>query len=417
MKYKEVNKNDRTKFNKKIIKIYALIFIVLFFIFNLNIFNLVKLPTDIYTNFEEIENANKDKLFSDIVSIDFDKNSVKTGKNGDFESIVIFKLFGFIPIKKVNIKILPEEEVYAGGNPIGLTVYTDGAMVISNSDIDLKNNEVSSNRYIKNGDIIKSIDGHEINDLTQISQILEDNKNESINIEVIRNGKIKNFDIPILKDNEGKSKLGIWVKNDVSGIGTLTFVVKNNNGFGALGHPVTNGKSDNCIDIKNGNIYKCTLVGIDKGKDNDPGQLKCVFVQKNEAGSIEKNTKFGIFGKLNSESNLIDPNVSYKLGGRLGVRPGKATIISSISGIREEYEIEIIKANYQKSSDDKSIIFRVKDKRLLDLTGGIVQGMSGSPIVQNGKIIGAVTHVFLNDSTKGYGVYTDFMLEELNSLK
>ena len=127
-------------------------------------------------------------------------------------------------------------------------------------------------------------------------------------------------------------------------------------------------------------------------------------------GELEKNTRYGVFGKLTDCENLIDENLSSKIGGRLSVSPGKASIISSISGIREEYEIEIIKASYQSKADDKSIVFRVKDKRLIELTGGIVQGMSGSPILQNGKLVGAVTHVFTADPTKGYGIYSDWMV-------
>ena len=218
----------------------------------------------------------------------------------------------------------------------------------------------------------------------------------------------------LLKNDENKYKLGVWVRDDFSGVGTLTFVRKDTFEFAALGHPVTNDKSENIIDISDGQLYNCSLVGINKGYKNDPGELKCVFVQKNQEGNIIKNTKFGIYGYLNNTKNLIDTNLTANLGGRLSVKPGKAKLISSVSGIREEYDIEIIKANYQSKSDDKSIIFRVKDKRLLELTGGIVQGMSGSPIMQNGKLIGAVTHVFLSDPTKGYAVYSDWMLEQMS---
>ena len=190
-------------------------------------------------------------------------------------------------------------------------------------------------------------------------------------------------------------------------MGTLTYVDKENN-YGALGHAVTDGGS--VVPMTEGKVYQCSLLGIEKGKRNAPGQLKCLFIQNDEKGVIIKNTQFGIFGNLDDCSGLVDTNVMAKMGGRLSVTPGKATIVSSVSGIREEYEIEIIKASYQSKSSDKSIVFRVKDKRLIDLTGGIVQGMSGSPIIQNGKLVGAVTHVFLSDPTKGYGVYTDWMI-------
>ena len=199
------------------------------------------------------------------------------------------------------------------------------------------------------------------------------------------------------------------MKDDVSGIGTLTYVNKETHKFGALGHAIT--ESDNAIPVSEGSIYACKLVGIEKGEHNDPGELRCMFSLADKVkGEIEKNTKFGVFGQLKDGEGLIDENLSSKIGGRLSVNPGKAYIVSSISGIREEYEIEIIKASYQSKADDKSIVFRVKDKRLIELAGGIVQGMSGSPILQNGKLVGAVTHVFTSDPTKGYGIYSDWMV-------
>ena len=411
------NKSNLTKNKKIILFVYFFLLVLSYFAYNIDFVKLYQLPSSIYSSFEEVESAKNDNLFGNFVSLDFNKNDVKTGKNGDSESEVIFKLFGFIPIMKVTMKILPEEEVYAGGVPIGLTVYLDGAMVISASSVDVENMKVSQNSYLKNGDVIKKIDGQEINDINDISNVLEKVNNEKTCVEIERNGIVKSFNLPLLKDKDGKVKLGIWVKDDISGIGTLTFVRKSDYGYGALGHPLTNGKSENSLEIKDGKIYNCSLVGINKGRENDPGELKCVFVQRNDIGSIDKNTKFGIFGKLSENASIIDQNLSYKLGGRLSVRPGSAKIISAVSGIREEYDIEIIKANFQSKSSDKSMVFRVKDKRLIALTGGIVQGMSGSPIVQDGKIIGAVTHVFLNDSSKGYGIYTDFMLEQLNELE
>ena len=202
------------------------------------------------------------------------------------------------------------------------------------------------------------------------------------------------------------------MKDNITGVGTLTFVNKNTNEYGALGHAIVDDVGGNIVPVSNGNVYSCNLIGINKGQKNNPGQLRCVFVQNGKTkGSIASNSKFGIKGVMTNTSGLVDENLTAKIGGRFSVTPGKATIVSDISGIKEEYEIEIIKANYQKKANDKSIVFRVTDKRLLNLTGGIVQGMSGSPIMQNGKIVGAVTHVFLSDPTKGYGVYCDFMLD------
>lgn len=398
----------------------AYIFLIVFLcscLFNnfLN-YNLGYLPENFYTNLEEIENINKDKTFGKFYNIDFENDILETGEKSDKTGSVVFKLFGFIPIKKVKVEILPEEEVYIGGVPIGLNVSTKGAVVVSNTMVDPKSNKVSSNKQLKNGDIITKLNDMLIEDIDDINQFLSENnvENEEISVELIRNNKIKKINLNLIKNQDDSAKLGVWVRDDLSGIGTLTFV-DNNNNFAALGHPITDSSGETMVPITDGNVFSCSLLGIEKGKPNKPGQLKCLYVQTNKNGSILKNTKYGIIGQYQDISDVIDANLTTKVGGRLSVKPGKASIVSSISGIREEYEIEIIKANYQKNDDDKSIVFRVTDKRLLDLTGGIVQGMSGSPILQDGKMVGAVTHVFIKDPTKGYGVYIDWMLKELQN--
>lgn len=339
-------------------------------------------------------------------SLETPQTSVSSQKQQ--EGTIVFKLFGVIPIRKVKVNILPEEEVYIGGVPIGIMLFTDGAVVISENMVNTLDGTTKTNDFFKKGDIICSINGKHIDSLKQISTLLQESDGHA-KIEFLRNNKLHLADVDLLKTDEGY-KLGLWVKDDISGIGTLTFAWQESQNFSAIGHPITDGKEGNIIPVTSGKIYDCSLIGITKGQRNNPGELRCVFMQADEKGSVSKNSQYGVFGHLDNLDNLVDANLTASLGGRLGVKPGKASIISSVSGIREEYEIEIIKANYQSSSCDKSIVFRVTDKRLLQLTGGIVQGMSGSPIMQNGKLIGAVTHVFLADPTKGYGVYSDWIV-------
>lgn len=401
--------------NKKklIVFLYCFLFISTIFIQNVKMFEIFMLPEGFYSNYSEINEANTNKYFGEFINMDIETDKLTTDDKKETEGYVVFKLFGFIPIRKIKVKILPTQEVYIGGNPIGMKIKSNGAVVVSDSVVDLENSNLNKNNFFKNGDIILRINNQPVSTLNDIDTILDEVEDENVVVDYKRDNKVYSKEISLIKNSEGKYKLGVWVRDDFSGIGTLTFVKKDNFEFAALGHPITNGKNENVIDIVDGQIYNCSLVGINKGYRNNPGELKCVFVQKNQEGNIIKNTKFGIYGFLNDSKNLIDTNVTANIGGRLSVKPGSAKIISSISGIREEYDIEIIKANYQAQSDDKSIIFRVKDKRLLELTGGIVQGMSGSPIMQNGKIIGAVTHVFLSDPTKGYAVYSDWMLEQM----
>ena len=365
------------------------------------------LPNEFYANLEELEESNNSSRFGGFVSLDIDKETQTSGKKYK-ERVVVFKLFGFIPIRKIVAKILPEQEVFVGGNPIGISLTFDKAIVVSKSEF---GNTFANLNHFKEGDVISKVNGNEINSLDELSIAIENCRSDTIEIEYYRNDKKFDISIPILKDNSGNYKLGLTVKDGVSGIGTLTYVNSQTGEFGALGHELC--ENTNQMKVVEGSLYDCTMLGIEKGKANNPGQLRCVFVGgKNEKGEIKESNKFGIFGNITDYDEVVDRNLTMKLGGRLSVNPGKAKIISSISGIREEYEIEIVRVFNQNDKKDKSFMFRVTDERLLDLTGGIVQGMSGSPIVQNNKIVGAVTHVFTSDPTKGYGIYTDWMQNE-----
>lgn len=399
--------------NKKLIFFVVLIALINLFIFNINILRIYQLDNNFYTDYQEIERANKEGNFGKFISLSLQTDELETSNNFKQDGTVIFKLFGFIPIRKLGVKILPEEEVYVGGSPLGLSVNTDGAVVISDIIVNTGDNEIIKNASLQSGDIIKKVNDVEIRSVDDIETALNFNFVDTAEVEIIRDNKSQVVNVNLLKDKTNKYKLGVWARNELSGIGTLTFVKKNGD-YGALGHPITNSNSNTIVPITSGNIYDCNLIGIHKGQKNNPGELRGVFVQKNSKGTIEKNTPYGIFGNITESDGLFDTNRCVDIGGRLSVRPGKATLVSSVSGIQEEYEIEIIKASYQTKSSDKSMVFRVTDERLLNLTGGIVQGMSGSPILQNGKLVGAVTHVFLSDSTKGYAVYSDWMLEQFD---
>ncbi len=363
------------------------------------------LPNTFYVNLEEINETNESQRFGKFISLEMGEDTLVSDSKTK-ERIVVFKLFGFIPVRKVVAKILPEEEVYVGGNPIGISMSAEGGIVVCQSEFGKENNP-HAGKFLKEGDVIYKVNGKEASSLDDISDCIENSSDGKIEIEYYRDNKPQKIKL-IAKISESGYKLGITIKDDISGIGTLTYVNSSTGKFGALGHPIC--ENAESITVNEGNIYDCKLLGIEKGEVNNPGQLKGVFVEgRNKKGEIEISNSFGIYGQLDDFS-IIDTNKIAMLGGRLSVTPGKAKIVSSISGIREEYEIEIIKTYSQNSEKDKSFVFRVIDKRLLELTGGIVQGMSGSPIIQNGKIIGAITHVFTSDPCKGYGIYTDWMV-------
>ncbi len=398
---------------KKVYFVYLFALILLFIISNVYIEKIISLPNEFYASYEEVEEINHKNQFGRLVKAELKEKGVLTGSNEQMKGEIVFKLFGFLPIKKTEVNLLPEEEVYIGGSPIGLAMKTDGAVIVSNAMVSADKSQILKNQYLQNGDVIVSVDKQPVHNSYDLVSAIENVQNEVVNVGVLSGESKKNIEIPLIKDEDGNYKLGVWVKDGYSGVGTLTFVRKSDKSFGALGHPITNGVSESPLPIDVGEIYSCSLVDIAKGERNKPGELRGVFVKKNKQGDFYKNTEVGIFGKLCDYENLYDQNRCAKLGGRLSVKAGKAKLLSSISGILEEYDIEIIKANYQAKSASKSMVVRVVDSRLLSLTGGIVQGMSGSPIIQDGKIVGAVTHVFLADPTKGYAVYSDWMLENI----
>ena len=402
---------------QRIIFLSFFIFISFFIIFLSQSIELFKIKNDIYVTYSDIETLNKEKPFGKYITANIDDKTIKVGGEKLTISKLVFKLFGFIPIREVNIEVSDGETLYIGGIPIGFTIDIDGLLVLGSIKIEGENGEIDvfENSFLKVGDIITEIDGKKVCSLDDVLSIFEDENynGEPLQISYIRkNQKYVDEFVPIKDLESNKYKLGLWVKNDASGVGTLTYVNPNTKKFGALGHPITDFDTGVIVPTKSGKVYSCSVVGLSKGEKGSPGEMKGVFMQgKSEKGTVEKNTKSGVFGHL-TDNSLLDINKKAEVGGRLSVKPGKATLVSRITGVVENYEIEIIKVNYQPKTNDKSFVFRVTDERLLDLTGGIIQGMSGSPIMQNGKIIGAVTHVFVSDPTKGYGIYIDWMLEQ-----
>lgn len=366
--------------------------------------------------YEDVENINLKKPFGKGVTANLDEKTVNVGGEKFSIKTLVFKLFGFIPIKTIDANIVETKEVYLGGIPVGLSIDVDGLIVLGNNNISTESGYVNpfENSKLKVGDIILTINNTKVTNLEELQKILENSgyNGEELTLEVLRKGEILMLGLtPALDEESGKYKIGLWVRNDAAGVGTLTFVDCDTLKFGALGHPITDYETGAIVPAKSGKIFPCSVVGLSKGEKGTPGEIKGIFMQgRNQKGIIEKNCQFGVFGTLTDKSKLVDANKTADVASRLTVKPGKAKIVSNVSGVSEEYEIEIIKANYQPSQSDKSFVFRVVDKRLLNLTGGVIQGMSGSPIMQNGKLIGAVTHVFVSDPTKGYGVYIDWMI-------
>lgn len=395
------------------IKLVGVFFAVCFIMLSLNInyVALFEMPSSMYLTIDDLNEFNATNTFGKFIEAEINDSIVSVGGEKRKNTNFTLKLFGFLPIKTVAAVVNDEREVYLGGIPLGFSIYTKGLIVVGENKV----NDNNAKNPFKTGDIITHINENEIEKPEDVAALLKKFENEIIKIKFIRNKELKEMIVvPYFDESENEMKLGLWVRDEAQGIGTLTFVTKDGK-FGALGHSICDYETGVEIPVKDGGIYHCNLIGINKAEKRRTGELRCLFSQgKAPIGDVIYNTHSGVFGECENYDSLIDNNLTACIGNRMLVKLGKASIISSVSGVREEYDIEIIKAKYQPSSSDKSFVFRVIDKRLINLTGGIVQGMSGSPIMQNGKIIGAITHVFLNDATKGYGIYLDWMLEEID---
>ncbi len=303
------------------------------------------------------------------------------------------------------------EEVYLGGYPLGITIDGDGVTVIGLNEFVGENGKLccpALQSGIEINDVIVELGGHKIYGSAKLAEIASKSAGEKLSVKYLRNGVMKETSIVPQKDlAAGQYRLGLWTRDSSSGIGTLTYVRKNLN-FGSLGHPICDPKGT-IISCKNGGVFSCTIDGVEKGQKGAAGELKGGFCFDKRIGNIYANNKFGAFGSFNSVPSFCDETIA--VADVSEVKPGKAKIYCTLDdNVRRAYDVEIVKAAMQTSRDDKGMVLHVTDKKLLEKTGGIVQGMSGSPIVQNGKLVGAVTHVFINDPTRGYGMYAKWML-------
>lgn len=353
---------------------------------------------NIYTSTTELENIQTEFPIT--------VNKIQTDND---KFTIVYKLFNIFTVKRVQAKVLDPQKVFLGGMPIGVSIGSNGLIIANISSIITLNGSVSpaTQAGLKVGDEILSINDNQISSTEQFINEINNSNGNYIKLSIKRNGTIEQINIKPHKDLlTGKYMLGISVRDGVSGIGTMTYI-KDDNRYGALGHPISEvGTSE---DINKGTIYTCEIYGAIKGEKGKPGELKGYYNSSNEIGSVDKNTNYGIFGNI--EKTIPSDMETIELGGIATAKPGKALIYTTVDNNgRQPYAIEIVKTEYQKYPDNKGMIIHVTDEKLLEKTGGIVQGMSGSPIVQDGKLVGAVSHVFINDPTRGYGMYIDWMI-------
>lgn len=322
---------------------------------------------------------------------------------------VFLVVFVACSMSAMQVYAYPDDELYLGGFPAGFVLNTQNVEVIGMCEINTENGMVCPARDggIKSGDIIVSLNNVEIKSASQLTETVSEDF-VSYEVTVLRSGETLKLNLkPAIDKNSGKKKLGILVKDSLNGIGTVTYIDKTNNKFGSLGHPVNDG-SGNVIAINGGSLYGCSIYDVKKGLRGNPGELKGFFDNANMLGVIKKNTPCGIFGDISQDFNVSNLT-RVKKGSVDDATIGKAYIYSTLNGDEcEKYEISIVKVD-AGNKDNRNYVIKINDNRILEKSGGIVQGMSGSPIVQNGKLIGAVTHVFVNDPTRGYGISIDKM--------
>ena len=328
---------------------------------------------------------------------------------------IVFKtnLFGAIPLKKIKVKVVDDQKITPSGEVIGVYVETDGLFVLDTDQFTGENSMeyAPSKNKLYRGDYIKKIDGKDIVSKKQFIEKINQGQGESVILTVQRKAKMMQIKIkPERSKTDHMYKIGTWIRDNTQGIGTMTYV--KGTSFGGLGHGIYDMDTGTLLKIKGGLLLDPQIYSIKKGKSGTPGEIvgSIEYKEENILGSIKKNTEKGIYGTIPKKQQK-----AYKIGYRQDIKPGKAYILSNVSGTMKQYEIQINKIVPSDKDVLKSMEIEVTDKELLKLTNGIIQGMSGSPILQNGKLIGAVTHVFVNDPMKGYAILMETMLYEMEN--
>ena len=329
-------------------------------------------------------------------------------------------LFGTIPVKEVSVNVIPKTTVVPLGNAIGMKLYTRGVLVVGMSQIETDNNEKKKpyeNSGIEQGDTILEVNNNAIENTEDLIKEVEKSEGNTINIKYLRNEKTRQTDITPVK-SKNKYKIGLWVRDAAAGVGTLTFYEPKTNLFMALGHGISDIDTEEIVNIANGELVTANIVSITKGRKGYPGEIRGTIDQGRTIGTIYKNTNFGVYGTVKNKNYLEeDLTQEMEVATRSEIKEGKAQIICQLENSnKKKYDIEIEKIYTNNNQNNKSMLIKITDNELLEKTGGIIQGMSGAPIIQEGKFIGAVTNVLVNDPTQGYGVFADIMIKEMRSI-
>ena len=360
-----------------------------------------------------LENENKSVATSNILQ----QKDMEIGTN-----TVNVKLFDKFTVKEVGVSIIERTKVIPTGNIAGLKIYTSGVLVVGMSEIKGEDNQKYKpyeNSGIQEGDMIIEVENTLVTDTNKLVELVNKSKGKSLDIKYMRNGENMECSISPIKTSGKQYKLGLWVRDSAAGIGTMTYYEPSSNSFAALGHGITDVDTGELLDVANGEFITTKVISIIKGKQGNPGKIQGTIDDQTKIGTIFKNTNLGIYGSIeNLNGNNIDLSRKMEVATKNEICLGNAKILCSLDGeTPKEYNIEIEKIFLNNDYDNKSMLIKVVDENLIDKTGGIIQGMSGCPVIQNGKFIGAVTNVLVNDPTKGYAVFGDLMIKEMKTIE
>ena len=344
---------------------------------------------------------------------------IQTENAGETE--VVFS-WGGMTLRKMTVKSDDHRTVTPGGGVVGVALYTKGALVVGTGEITTSDGSTvnpGKEAGILPGDIILSINGTEVEDSDHLTELINGAK-ETISAGILREGTPMEVSIvPALDTVDDQYRMGLWVRDSTAGIGTVTYYDQTNQSFASLGHAIADADTNTNLLLKEGEIVPAQIVGVQKGEEGTPGELLgSLVIDEGALGKIESNTEYGLYGKSYTEidSDLYPSGI--EIGWQDEVQVGPAQILCTLDGgSPQAYDCEIVRVSHQKRAAGKGMVVKITDQRLLDQTGGIVQGMSGSPLIQNGKLVGAVTHVFVNDPTRGYAVFIEWMLQQSDQVQ
>lgn len=325
------------------------------------------------------------------------------------------KLFGLIPVKEVTVHIVEDTEVIPCGIPFGIYIEMRGVLVVELCDLEENGIPVASpvEHILKPGDYITAVNGTTVTDKKDLQKAVAESSGNVLQLSVVRDGELFQCNLTPVCTDSGNFQIGVWVRDDLAGIGTLTYI-DGKGTFGALGHGITDTDVEHLVSMLDGTVYQANILSIIRGEQGKPGELvgQIHYNAVNRLGQITKNTKNGIFGQIENLPDSLADALPMEIGFKQEIENGPAQILATIADRPELFDIQITDVDLNPKESNKGIRFQVTDAQLIRETGGIIQGLSGAPILQNGKVIGAVTHVFVNDPEMGYGIFIENMLDQ-----